>query len=244
MTDLDDVHDALVAIVTEEGRPIATAPEVAEQLDQTRRKTLDDLRLLERAGDVESHAVGANARVWWPTEHVSISPGASADVNDRTPEPRDGAERAEAPPARETGQASDGVDAASDADSPPEMEANVDEAVRAAVERVAEGWDDTPERLETRKNAAAVVLQHALDTGDAIGKSSDVVDDVRAAFPVEGQKPETYWRKNIRPVLQEHGDYSRGNHGYIVDDLGDREAPTSSGVYDPTKESSTGVADE
>jgi hypothetical protein len=101
----------------------------------------------------------------------------------------------------------------------PGFEADVDGRVREAVERVSTSWTDSDERLATRRDAAAVVLQHALDTGEPVGKSSDVVDDVQAAFPVQGQKPETYWRKNIRPVLKEFGEYNQGAHGYVVDGL-------------------------
>lgn len=42
------------------------------------------------------------------------------------------------------------------------------------VDAIAEGWDNTPERLAARKGAARAVLQHALDTGEAIGKSETV----------------------------------------------------------------------
>lgn len=115
-------------------------------------------------------------------------------------------------------------------DDPPKMDANVSDEVRAAVEKVSESWEDTPDRLETRRKAAAVVLQHALDSGEPVGKSSDVVEDVRAAFPVQGQNAETYWRKNIRPVLSEVGEYSKGEHGYVVGEVGDSE------IYDPTDE--------
>jgi hypothetical protein len=34
--------------------------------------------------------------------------------------------------------------------------------------------------------------------------------------PVPGQDRETWWRKNIRPVLKEAGEYSNGRHGYVV----------------------------
>ena len=96
---------------------------------------------------------------------------------------------------------------------------DVEERVQAFVERVSDSWEDTEERLASRRAAAEVVLQHALDTGDAVGKSSDVVEDVRERFPVEGQNEETYWRKNIRPVLKEAGEYSQAHHGYVVEAL-------------------------
>jgi len=115
----------------------------------------------------------------------------------------------------------------------PEMHANASDAVIDAVESVATGWEDTPDRLENRKQAAAVALQHAVNTNEAVGKSSDIIEDVRATFSVEGQNEETYWRKNIRPVLKKYGEYSRGNHGYHV---AADAIETSGGVYDPTEE--------
>jgi Arc/MetJ-type ribon-helix-helix transcriptional regulator len=96
------------------------------------------------------------------------------------------------------------------------LDVDVSDDVVAAVENVSDSWEDAPDRLQARKNAAAKILQHALDTGDAVGKSSDIVEQVREQHPVEGQKAETYYRKNIRPVLKEYGTYSQGKHGYIV----------------------------
>jgi len=110
--------------------------------------------------------------------------------------------------------------AAEDAGDVEEHDAgDVRDDVEAFVERVSDSWEDTEQRLASRRAAAEVVLQHALDTGDAVGKSSDVVEDVRARFPVEGQNAETYWRKNIRPVLSEAGEYSQAQHGYVVEAL-------------------------
>jgi hypothetical protein len=64
------------------------------------------------------------------------------------------------------------------------------------------------------------VLQHAIDTGDAVGKS-DAIEHYGDDYGVDGQSDETWWRKNIRPVLSEYGSYSNGEHGYTVlaDDL-------------------------
>jgi hypothetical protein len=89
-----------------------------------------------------------------------------------------------------------------------------------AVERVADGWGDTPDRLAARKAAAAAVLEHAVATGEAVGKSSDATAELREQYSVSGQSAETWWRKNIRPVLNEYGHYSNGEHVYRVTDLG------------------------
>lgn len=90
--------------------------------------------------------------------------------------------------------------------------------VWGVIEDIAEGWDDD-DRLANRKQAAAEVLQHANETGEPVGKSSKIVEEVREKYPVVGQNEETYWRKNIRDVLSEVGDYSRGSHKYTVETL-------------------------
>jgi Arc/MetJ-type ribon-helix-helix transcriptional regulator len=94
----------------------------------------------------------------------------------------------------------------------------VSDTVASAVEGVAEGWEDAPDRLRVRKKAAAKILEYAFDSGEPVGKSSEIVEKVREEYPVEGQNAETYYRKNIRPVLKEYGNYSQGHHGYIVSD--------------------------
>ena len=99
------------------------------------------------------------------------------------------------------------------------LDVDVSGDVVAAVENVADSWEDAPDRLQTRKNAAAKTLQYALDTGEAVGKSSDIVATVREQHPVEGQKAETFYRKNIRPVLKEYGTYNQGKHGYVVSEV-------------------------
>lgn len=92
-------------------------------------------------------------------------------------------------------------------------------AVVRVVENVADGWDDAPDRLQTRMAAAAYVLEHAVESGEAIGKSSDVVEEAWDLYPVASQERDTWWRKNVRPVLKAVGEYDRGAHGYRVRDL-------------------------
>jgi Arc/MetJ-type ribon-helix-helix transcriptional regulator len=92
---------------------------------------------------------------------------------------------------------------------------DTDAAVAAVVDEVAASWA-ADERLEARKEAARRVLAHAMDTDDAVGKSSAIVEEVFDECPVPGQDRETWWRKNIRPVLKEAGEYSAGRHGYVV----------------------------
>lgn len=85
MVTLDSVFAGLEAEIEESGCPVATAPSVASHVDQSRRKTLDDLRLLERNGDVESHQFGERMVVWWPAEDSAqvapVQPNTEQDVS-------------------------------------------------------------------------------------------------------------------------------------------------------------------
>jgi hypothetical protein len=98
----------------------------------------------------------------------------------------------------------------------PTPTADVDQRVAAVVDRVAASWADD-DRLDDRREAARRVLAYAIETDEAVGKSSEIVDKVFGECPVDGQNLGTWWRKNVRPVLKEAGDYSAGRHGYVVD---------------------------
>ncbi len=67
MANLDDVAEAMLA----HDSPVVTAGDLADDLGVTSRHVLDLLRLLERAGDVESKDVGARAVAWWHVERVT-----------------------------------------------------------------------------------------------------------------------------------------------------------------------------
>jgi len=97
---------------------------------------------------------------------------------------------------------------------------NASDAVDTVVERVSSGWEDDEERLEQRRAAGHAVLQHAVDSGDAVGKT-DAIEKFRDQYHIDGQNEETWWRKNIRPVLKAVGEYSKSRKGYVVeaDDL-------------------------
>ncbi|MFC6987498.1 hypothetical protein ACFQJD_00295 [Haloplanus sp. GCM10025708] len=137
-------------------------------------------------------------------------------------------EAAHAPRERPGGKA-DANPSAEDAES----EAGVHDEARRVVEAVAadEGWTDDGRR-EARVEAAVAALEAAHSRG-SLGKS-EALDELGLPeeYPVRGQDGETWWRKNVRPVLQAVGDYDSGVHGYRVDlDAGD-----GSDVYDPTAE--------
>jgi len=97
----------------------------------------------------------------------------------------------------------------------------LEERVRRTVDSVTDSWQDSDERLATRREAARRVLRHAVESGDAVGKSSEIVTETRAELPETGQNEDTWWRKNVRNVLREVGSYENASHGYRVgeDDL-------------------------
>ena len=64
-----DLEDVEAAMLRHED-PVVTAGELAEELPCSSRHVLDFLRLLERAGDVESKQTGARAVAWWHVERV------------------------------------------------------------------------------------------------------------------------------------------------------------------------------
>lgn len=97
---------------------------------------------------------------------------------------------------------------AADVDAPELLE---------VVERVAEddGWEDSEERLEARKRAAVAVLRYAREHGTV--SKSEAKEEVYPEHPVEGQTERTWYRKNIRPVLNEAAEYDSSERGYRLD---------------------------
>jgi hypothetical protein len=95
----------------------------------------------------------------------------------------------------------------------------VGDRIDEVVDDVSASWDDTPERLKARRDAARAALRLAVSRG-ALTKS-EAVEDVLPNHEVDGQSNETWWRKNVRPVLQEVGEHAPGR-GYVVD-LDDEE---------------------
>ncbi|TYL37191.1 transcriptional regulator [Natronococcus pandeyae] len=60
----EDVFEALRSV----DEPVATATELAEDLDVNRATTLRRLDELRKEGRVERKEVGSNAVVWWPID--------------------------------------------------------------------------------------------------------------------------------------------------------------------------------
>jgi len=216
------VDDADVLGAVRAHDPAATS-EIAEEVGISRQGADRRLRSLREDGAVSSKKIGASL-VWFiPRERSGAGDGFDAgdlqgdpsttlDDTVTTPGAADAAERPADDWNAESGRTRDD----SDAVELPTEDAIAD-ATRAVVDDVTETWEDDA-RLRDRKGAAMAVVQYAAGTDDAVGKSHPIVDAARDAYPVDGQNAETYWRKNIRPVLKAVGDYSRGTRGYIVDE--------------------------
>lgn len=92
MASLNDVADVLLS----HDDPVVTAGEVADALDCTSRHALDQLRLLERNGEVRSKEVGARAVAFWHERRVTPPHVAPEDHPDQS-DLRDHEATAEAP---------------------------------------------------------------------------------------------------------------------------------------------------
>jgi len=94
----------------------------------------------------------------------------------------------------------------------------VDHPIEEIVAEVSESWDDTPKRLAARRAAAEAALALAVERGSL--SKQEALDEVQPKNDIDGQNEETWWRKNVRPVLKEAGEHAPGR-GYVVDIDGD-----------------------
>lgn len=185
MPKLTEILAELETILQEENRPVATAPELSERLDQSRRKTLDDLRLLERNGDVKSHQVGAKARVWWPSER--------RDTRD-TPSPE------------QTGDTTD----TSNEPTTEQRQANNDRPKREASREVSNLIDDlledwkpgtSLEDRQKRKQIGRQALVWLHNQGNPAQKA-EFIDALYEDTHLENQAEKTWWEYVIKPPLK------------------------------------------
>jgi len=138
---------------------------------------------------------------------------AAVDADDTQP-PRDGRDSVE-PPSTEQADQSDAFDSddlQGNADSTIDDLDDREEPLADVVESVAEAWEDTPARLDARKAAARAVLEYAREHGSVSKKEAK--EQVEPNHPVDGQNPRTWYRKNIRPVLNEAAEYDQSERGY------------------------------
>lgn len=135
---------------------------------------------------------------------------AAVDGGDTHP-PREPQESGEPTPGLE------GDQSPTDTDQPPRAG---EDALADVVDSVASGWEDNPDRIEARKDAARAVLEYAREHGSVSQKEAK--EQVEPNHPVEGQTPDTWYRKNIRPVLNEAAEYSQSKRKYQLVVGGDR----------------------
>jgi hypothetical protein len=99
-------------------------------------------------------------------------------------------------------------------DEQPDGHDNVDERISEIVADVSASWEDAPERLAARRDAARAALTLAFERGSL--SRSEALRDVRPDHDVDGQNETTWWKKNVRPVLREVGEHYP-NRGYVVE---------------------------
>ncbi len=90
------------------------------------------------------------------------------------------------------------------------VEARIDDL----VDGVASAWDDDG-RLDDRRAACQAALRHLYRDGEL--SKATAVDTIEPEHPVDGQRPESWWRQNVRDAVREVADYSRGHHTYQLD---------------------------
>ena len=194
--------------------PVLSTAEVADAVPIKRRGVLNRLRDLEDGGELASKQIGGRNTVWW------ILDGGDADTFD--------AEELRGDPtttlADESGESDARADADADAtDGPADPPADAHGADTApeedaldAVDRVADSWEGTDDQLEARKAAARAVLDYAREHGTV--SKQEAKKNIRPEYPVEGQNARTWYRKTIRPVLNEAAEYDQSARAYRLTD--------------------------
>jgi hypothetical protein len=194
MAELDDVEAAMLR----HDDPVVTASNLADALDEdvTSRHVLDLLRLLERAGDVESKKIGARAVAWWHVDRVCpprLPPEEQPDQRalDDGPdfEPRESAHaRGDEAPAEDVDRRPEADVAAFDALETPAM-TDSEEDHRRAVFAI---YDLLREEPRTR---------------------GQVQDELHEEFTAGYQNERTWWRRVAKPALEEHPDVKTPSGG-------------------------------
>jgi hypothetical protein len=181
--------------------PVLSTAEVADAVPIKRRGTLDRLRSLEADGELDSKPVGGRNTVWWI---------ADAQNTAATQPSRDGRESVETPAKAQADEWDE------DTDDTHETPVSGDEhdALSDVVEEVADGWEDNPDRIAARKRAALAVLAYAQEHGSV--SKREAKEEVEPNHPVENQQPDTWYRKNIRPVLNEAAQYDQSARAYTL----------------------------
>lgn len=154
--------------------PVVTATEIAERVEgASRRDVLDDLRVLERSGDLERKKVGARAVAWWHVDRVTPAP--PRDPADH-PDQRGLEETATGPGRRPDRDAGDG-----------DQEASADEII--------DGLDlsGSGDRLEARRDAVRACYEFLRENGKA--RKSEFVEALYDEHTAGFGSPGGWWNE-------------------------------------------------
>ena len=200
-----DVFDAR----DDAARPV-TATDVVDELGIARRTAHNKLNALVERGTLDTRKIGARGRVWWIPEREDADTFDAEDL-------RGDATTTLADESGDTGARADAVDDATDGPADPPADAHgadtaPEEDALDAVDRVAESWEGTDDQLEARKAAARAVLDYAREHGTV--SKQEAKENIRPEYPVEGQNARTWYRKTIRPVLNEAAEYDQSARAY------------------------------
>jgi hypothetical protein len=143
--------------------PVLSTAEVAESVPIKRRGTLNRLRDLEDAGDLESKQIGGRNTVWWLA-------GLMDTESDRSETPAD------TPP---TDGDAESADTRAESDT-------LAEDVRAYLER-----EDVPPKTEHGRNAVLDVFRHLREHGTA--KTGEIQEAVYPEYTEEWGSARTMW---------------------------------------------------
>jgi len=250
----DDAIDPETALevferLEDTARPL-TAGDVADELGIARRTAYNKLNRLVDRDAVDTRKVGARGRVYWVPHPAGVRALETPDAIESRETPIERLDTRDDQTPTTTAAASDGATARRDSGAALEGASDTDDG-RGDVdlEPVLEGWPPASERKrEQRRRAGIAALEYIRDVGAA--KANDVKRDVEPDAPVDGQSPDTWWRKSARPALERARDaglvtFTDGSKVWEwigesddVQGAGEQgdDTPTSSGVYDPTKE--------
>jgi len=192
------------ALLTDREREIVAG--TADVSDAYRYQTISRVRArLDRlAGDIdalEAHGELADEL----REQVREHSDGDADTQPAT-------DRRESGETRSQEQADESDVATETRDTPPENDATPADDLAGVVDRVADGWNDTDARIEARKEAALAVLEYAREHGSVSKRKAK--EQIEPDYSVSDQNPRTWYRKNVRPVLNEVAEYDQSERGY------------------------------
>jgi hypothetical protein len=181
---LDDALDTFDHV---EG-PVVLSADVADRLDCSRETARRKLETLHDRGDLARRKVSRRV-IYWRPEGGRDRRETPADTDAiKTPSSTPNVEREDTRPG------------------------DTEDDLGAVVNAVAAEWDDTGDRFEARKAAARAVLDYAREHGTV--SKQEAKEEIRPEYPVDGQNARTWYRKTIRPVLNEVAEYDNSARAY------------------------------